>query len=124
MKIDQFFNHVTVYCDNVKVKSKRIQRVLKPPGKQLSSGKGGKKDKNKNIKNRNPKADKVPRKITNEKQFKNKKRPYSTELHRNKLKSEAAVIQSKVLKKEWWWRVRYINLQNSLTSEKIPLLEM
>lgn len=46
MKIDQFFNHVTVYCDNVKVKSKRIQRVLKPPGNQLSSGKGGKKDKN------------------------------------------------------------------------------
>ena len=124
MKIDQFFNHVMVYCDNVKVKSKRIQRVLKPPGKQLSSGKGGKKDKNKNIKNRNPKADKVPRKITNEKQFKNKKRPYSTELNRNKLKSEAAVIQSKVPKKEWWWRVRYINLQNSLTSEKIPLLEM
>lgn len=100
MKIDQFFNHVMVYCDNVKVKSKRIQRVLKPPGKQLSSGKGGKKDKNKNIKNRNPKADKVPRKITNEKQFKNKKRPYSTELNRNKLKSEAAVIQSKVPKKE------------------------
>lgn len=96
MKIDQFFNHVMVYCDNVKVKSKRIQRVLKPPGKQLSSGK----DKNKNIKNRNPKADKVPRKITNEKQFKNKKRPYSTELNRNKLKSEAAVIQSKVPKKE------------------------
>lgn len=100
MKIDQFFNQVTVYCDNVKVKSKRIQRVLKPPGNQLSSGKGGKKDKNKNIKNRNPKADKVPRKITNEKQFKNKKRPYSTELNRNKLKSEAAVIQSKVPKKE------------------------
>ena len=124
MKIDQFFNQVTVYCDNVKVKSKRIQRVLKPPGNQLSSGKGGKKDKNKSIKNRNPKADKVPRKITNEKQFKNKKRPYSTELNRNKLKSEAAVIQSKVPKKEWWWRVRYINLQNSLTSEKIPLLEM
>lgn len=124
MKIDQFFNHVTVYCDNVKVKSQRIQRVLKPPGNQLSSGKGGKKDKYKNIKNRNPKADKRPRKITNEKQFKNKKRPYWTELNRNKLKSEAAVIQSKVPKKEWLWCVRYINLQNSLTSEKIPLLEM